>query len=334
MVRFLLLLTLLLLSPIRNSYAQYNACYCTTPWIPNSIYGNSCTANPDCWACAPGAYPQSWQQAFCSNYQPPQIITCNQETQFQSQSCPVNQSGIITQSRQKICPSGVWTEWQTVSNTCTPNPPTCQVSSQQQTLQCQTGYTGSIIQTRSSTCPNPYGSPQWQPWVTTSDTCKKSINNPTNPTSPISPISPVNTATTSATMPAVNSAPVSTPQTMSMETSVAPTADASATSGTAPTTSALETKTGSQTTSTTQASPTPAPKGKTQSAVGLALSLELFAKPGLQQANVFPEVSIVQGIPNDVIFSGQLLVDVYGYSMPDQSGLFNKMAAEAVELEQ
>jgi len=39
-------------------------------------------------------------------------------------------------------------------------------------------------------------------------------------------------------------------------------------------------------------------------------------------------------LPNDIIFSGQLLVDVYGYSMPDQSGLFKRMAADAVELEQ
>jgi hypothetical protein len=28
------------------------------------------------------------------------------------------------------------------------------------------------------------------------------------------------------------------------------------------------------------------------------------------------------------------LVDVYGFSMPDQSGKFNKMARDAVELEQ
>jgi hypothetical protein len=68
--------------------------------------------------------------------------------------------------------------------------------------------------------------------------------------------------------------------------------------------------------------------------VGLALSLDLFVKPGLQQPSVFPDVQIVQGLPNDVLFSGQLLVDVYGHSMPDQSGLFNRMAADAVELEQ
>jgi len=339
MARFLLW-SLLLFSLLRSDYVKA-ACYASS-WsngmpVYGSLFVDGGTTLAQCQALACQIYPNI--SGCPSTAPPPQVVTCVYSAQTETRSCPVNYSGTQTWKKETNCPTGsygqpVQTDWFKIQDTCVQNPPTCQVSSQQQTLQCQTGYTGSIIQTRSSTCPNPYGSPQWQPWVTTSDTCKKSINNPTNPTSPISPISPVNTATTSATMPAVNSAPVSTPQTMSMETSVAPTADASATSGTAPTTSASETKTGSQTTSTTQASPTPAPKGKTQSAVGLALSLELFAKPGLQQANVFPEVSIVQGIPNDVIFSGQLLVDVYGYSMPDQSGLFNKMAAGAVELEQ
>lgn len=309
MVRFLLLLSLLLISPIRNSYAQYNACYCTTPWIPNATYGNSCTANADCWACAPGAYPQSWQQAFCSNYQAPQVIVCNQETQFQTQSCPANYSGIITQSKTKICPSGTWTEWQTVSNTCTPNPPTCQVSSQQQTLQCQTGYTGSITQTRSSTCPNPYGSPQWQPWVTTSDTCKKSINNPTNPVSPVSPLSP--TSTTSA--PTIQSSPVTAPTPNSVpnsETTPTASTETSQTQTQTETKTDAQTTTGSQTTSTTQVSPSPPPRGKVRSAVGLVLSLELFVKPGLQQPSVFPEVSIVQGIPNNILTQDLIMMDL------------------------
>jgi hypothetical protein len=82
------------------------------------------------------------------------------------------------------------------------------------------------------------------------------------------------------------------------ETKSAPNQEKSATKEAAPT-AAKETKTDSQTTSTTQESPTP--KGKQQSVVGLVLSLELFVKPGLQQANVFPDVSIVQGIPNDIL---------------------------------
>jgi hypothetical protein len=64
------------------------------------------------------------------------------------------------------------------------------------------------------------------------------------------------------------------------------------------------------------------------------LSLELFAKPGLNQPNVFPEVQIVQGLPNNVIFSNQLLLDIYGGSLSDQSELLNRIAADAVELEQ
>jgi len=339
MARFLLSLTLLL-TLLRSEYVQAN-CYAGS-WVNGqpvygSLFVSGSTTLAQCQALACQIYPNI---AGCPQAAPPpQVVTCTYSAQTETRSCPINFSGSQTWKKETNCPTGsygqpVQTDWFKIQDSCVQNPPTCQVSSQQQTLQCQTGYTGSITQTRSSTCPDPYGQPVWGPWVTTSDNCKKSINNPTNPASPISPLSPVNTATTSATMPAVNSVPVSTPQTMSMETSAAPTADASATSGTAQTTNASETKTGSQTTSTTQVSPSPPPRGKVRSSVGLALSLELFAKPGLQQANVFPEVSIVQGIPNDVIFSGQLLVDVYGYSMPDQSGLFNKMAAEAVELEQ
>ena len=267
-------------------------------WQPWTVIQNTCTPNP---------------------------VTCTYQAQVETRSCPVNYSGSQTWKKETNCPSGsygqpVQADWFKIQDTCVKNPPTCQISSQQQTLSCQTGYTGSITQTRSSTCPDPYGSPVWQPWVTTSDTCKKSINNPTNPTSPVSPLSP--TSTTSA--PTIQSSPVT-----------APTPTPVPNSETTPTeTAPTQTTTDSPTTSTTQASQSPPPKGKAQSVVGLVLSLELFLKPGLTQANVFPEVQIVQGLPNDILFSGQLLVDVYGFSMPDQSGLFNRMARDAVELEQ
>jgi hypothetical protein len=52
----------------------------------------------------------------------------------------------------------------------------------------------------------------------------------------------------------------------------------------------------------------PPPKGKVQTVVGLVLSLELYQKPGLQQGNVFPEVSIVQGIPNEILMHDQNLM--------------------------
>jgi predicted exporter len=105
---------------------------------------------------------------------------------------------------------------------------------------------------------------------------------------------------------------------MPTEISVAPTQEKSATSAPAQG-SAKETTTASPTTSTTQATPTPTPKGRTQSVVGLVLSLELFQKPGLTQANVFPEVSIVQGIPNDILMHDKNLMSLIGqpdYNQP------------------
>jgi hypothetical protein len=63
----------------------------------------------------------------------------------------------------------------------------------------------------------------------------------------------------------------------------------------------------------------PPPKGKVRSAVGLALSLELFVKPGLQQANVFPDVNIVQGIPNNILMQDSIMMDLLqqkGFNQP------------------
>lgn len=248
--------------------------------------------------------------------------TCVPSTDTKTESCGLNFSGQKNYTKQNTCPdpygSPVQGQWVLISNTCTQNPPSCKTTTETQTLQCQTGYTGSITQTRSSTCPDPYGSPTFQPWVTTSDTCKKSINNPTNPSSPISPLSPVNSATTSVTTPAVSNAPVPNNQATPTETNSAPTQEKSATSEAAPT-SASGTTTASQTTSNTQASPTPTPKGKTQSVVGLVLSLELFQKPGIQQGNVFPDVSIVQGIPNAILMQDAIMLDLLqqtGFNQP------------------
>jgi hypothetical protein len=68
--------------------------------------------------------------------------------------------------------------------------------------------------------------------------------------------------------------------------------------------------------------------------LGRALLLELFVNPMLTQPTIFAEPQIVQGLPNDVLFANQLLLDVYGGSMPDQSNKFKQIAADAVELEQ
>ena len=317
MAKYLLLLILLLLNPIRSNdaLAQSNYCYC--------IYPNNdgrCYANTACWACAPGAYNTYWQQQYCLGYQAPQVVTCTTTFAEKTESCPVHYSGIKKYKQEnKACTDGTATQgsWQLYSNTCTQDPPTCQVSSQTQTLSCETGYTGSITQTRSSTCPDPYGNPVWQPWVTTSNTCVKSITNPTNVTSPVSPVSPVNptsvvsqASSTSAlttqssvvTAPIQNTAPSSDPT---------PTVS-STTSTTTSTTTSAPTTTASQTTSSTPTSTSnPPPKGKMIVAgVGLALSLEIFVKSGLTQPSLFVEPSLVQNLPLSMLMQDKTMMDL------------------------
>ena len=314
MVRFLLLLSLSLLI-LRSNNVQA-ACYAST-WsngvpVYSSLFVDGGTTLAQCQAIACQAFPGISPSCPGANPPPPPPITCTYSAQTETRSCPINFSGSQTWKKETNCPSGsygqpVQTDWFKIQDACVQNPPTCQVSSQQQTLSCQTGYTGSITQTRSSTCPNPYGSPVWQPWVTTLDNCKKSINNPTNPVSPVSPLSP--TSTTSA--PTIQSSPVTAPTPNSVQNS--------ATTPTANTETQTQTTTASPTTSTTQVSPSPPPKGKVRSSVGLALSLELFVKPGLQQPSVFPEVSIVQGIPNNILTQDLIMMDLLqqtGFNQP------------------
>jgi hypothetical protein len=181
-----------------------------------------------------------------------------------------------------------------------------------------------------------------QPWVITSNNCKKSTANPTNPVSPVNPASPVKPPMTTsaptiqsspATAPTPNIAPNSEAIPMApppkpkereqkkdeTETNDAPKAGGSATKESAPK-SVSETKTDSPTTSSTQASQSPPPKGKVRSAVGLVLSLELFVKPGLQQPNVFPDVQIVQGLPNNILIQDSIMMDLLqqkGFNQPD-----------------
>ena len=314
MVRFLLLLTFLL-TLLRSNNVQA-ACYAST-WsngqpVYGSLYVDGGTTLAQCQDIACQAYPGISQSC-------PQ--PCQQVSETQTQSCPTNFTGQITQTRVKTCPDNQWQAWTTTQNNCVANPPTCQTSSQQQTLSCQTGYTGSITQTRSSTCPNPYGSPTWQPWVTTSDTCKKSINNPTNPISPVNPASPMNRSSTTSA-PTIQSSPATAPT-----PNIAPNSEATQTAPLKKKEETeqkieqkTETKMDSPTTSTTQVSPSPPPKGKAQSVVGLVLSLELFVKPGFQQPNVFFEPQLVSGIPNNILTQDIIMMDLLqqtGFNQPD-----------------
>jgi hypothetical protein len=306
MVRFLLSLTLLL-TLLRSSDVQAN-CYAST-WsngqpVYGSLFVSGNTTLAQCQAIACQIYPNI---AGCPQAAPPQVVTCTYSAQTETRSCPINFSGSQTWKKETNCPTGsygqpVQTDWFKIQDSCVQNPPTCQISSQQQTLQCPTGYTGSITQTRSSMCPDPYGSPTWQPWVTTSDTCKKSINNPTNPASPVSPLSPTSQPST-ISAPTTPSSPVTAPT-----PNIVPNSETTPTASTE--TTQTQTTTASPTTSTTQVSPSPPPRGKVRSVVGLVLSLELFAKPGLQQANVFSEPQLVSGIPNNILTQDLIMMDL------------------------
>jgi len=319
MVRFLLSLTFLLLTLIRSNDVQAGCYYTqTVNGLPayGSIFANGSDSLQTCQALACSIWPSI---QGCPNTTIPQVVTCTYSAQTEDRSCPANYSGTQTWKKETNCPTGsygqpVQSEWFKIQDSCVQNPPTCQISSQQQTLQCQTGFTGSITQTRSSMCPDPYGSPVWQPWVTTSDTCKKSINNPTNPVSPVSPLSPSSTISA----PTIQSSPVTVSTPNTAPNSVATPTE---TTTTAPVTKTdAQTTTASPTTSTTQATPTlPVPKGKTQSVVGLVLSLELFVKPGLQQPNMFSEPQLVSGIPNAILMQDLIMMDLLqqpGFNQP------------------
>jgi len=364
MAKYLLYLLLLLLLPSQSN-AQYNACYCTSNWRQDSTFGQVCTANVDCWACRPGAYSTSWQQAFCSNYQAPAPVV-NIETQFlscpsnysgsitqtrtitngvpgpwnttsntcqpiivsetQTLSCPVNHSGEITQTR--TITAGVPGYWTTTSNTCVRNPPTCQTSTQTQTLSCQTGYTGSITQSQTSTCPDPYGSPTWSgAWATTSNTCVKSLSNPTNVTSPVSPISPLNptSAVSSPAAPQTVTATVLAPATQDPTSSGGSDAPAPASSATS-----------------TPAQPsvkinTPGPGNKTQQIVArvqLLSAMNIIETNSITQYNVFPIVSFGLNLPEDLIKYQALGLELIQTGMPTIVQDVNKLKENSVEIEQ
>jgi hypothetical protein len=65
-----------------------------------------------------------------------------------------------------------------------------------------------------------------------------------------------------------------------------------------------------------------------------AMSLEFFVKPGIIQPNVFPTLNIGADLPQDIRQNHQFLMELLSGHLPDQSGMFNKMARDAIELEQ
>ena len=304
-------LYLLLLLGSSNVFAN---CYAGS-WVGGmpvygSLFVSGNTTLAQCQALACQIYPSISQSC------PQATPTCSSTFIEKTESCQPNFSGAKRSKQEtQTCSNGQTTvyPWQIFSDTCTPNPPSCQASTQTQTLSCQTGYVGNITQTQTSTCPNPYAQPIWSgTWITTQNSCTKSVTNPTNIASPVSPVSPLN--------------PMSTPVSPTVTSNVtAPTIQDVPNSATTPTTS--------QTKST--ASETPTPKSNILT-TPLGLSLGLLSKE-LTQPNVFPSINISQELPNDIKIMQQTYMDLITNGSlfnPDQTDKLNRIVSDAVELEQ
>jgi hypothetical protein len=131
MARITLFLLLLLLR--NNAYAWY----CN--FQPDS-QGNII---PGSMSCSGISNDDALQNHYCGWYRPNdpycsiyQVPVCSPQVEYQTLSCPINQSGAINQSRSYECTSQSWTGWTTTSNNCTPDPPTCIESVETRQLTC------------------------------------------------------------------------------------------------------------------------------------------------------------------------------------------------------
>jgi hypothetical protein len=320
MAKFLASLLFLLVT----SNAQAN-CYAGS-WVNGmpvygSLFVDGGTSLAQCQALACQIYPSISQSC------PQAAPICTSTFIEKTESCPPNYSGARRSKQEtKTCNDGTVTQfpWQLFSDTCVLNPPSCQITSQQQTLSCQTGYTGIITQTRTSTCPNPYSQAVMGDWITTTNTCVKSVTNPTNVMSPVSPVSPANPTSvvnqSSNISAQITPSSVATVQIPSFALNSPATTDGS---------NAL-----SQGSSALSSTAQVDAKGKVKSVVGLVLSLETIVKPMMTQPSVFSEPQLVQGLPNEVLFSNQLFLDVYGQSFYNQTDKLKQIIKDGVELEQ
>lgn len=320
MAKFLASLLFLLVT----SNAQAN-CYAGS-WVNGmpvygSLFVDGGTSLAQCQALACQIYPSISQSC------PQAAPICNSTFIEKTESCPPNYSGARRSKQEtKTCNDGTVTQfpWQLFSDTCVLNPPSCQITSQQQTLSCQTGYTGIITQTRTSTCPNPYSQAVMGNWITTTNTCVKSVTNPTNVMSPVSPVSPAN-----PTSVVNQNSNISAQTTQSSVATVQIPSSAQNSLATTDGSNALS-QGSSAPSSTVQADA----KVKVKSVVGLVLSLETIVKPMMTQPSVFSEPQLVQGLPNEVLFSNQLFLDVYGQSFYNQTDKLKQIIKDGVELEQ
>lgn len=225
-----------------------------------------------------------------------------------TESCSPNYSGVKKYKQEvKSCTDGTGSQggWQLVSDTCTPNPPTCSVSSEQQTLSCPGGYTGSISQTRVSTCSDPYNPAIMGPWITTVNSCTKSVTNVTNPVSPVSPIAPPPAPPPPAPPPP---APMQQPGPAPQQDAPPPPPPPGPTQDAPPPPPAPPPQQGGSGNSNNSAAPKPqAPRSNS---VERVVSLDIINKPAITQPNVFPSLSIGNELPLSMLMQDSTMMDM------------------------
>ena len=299
MVRITLFLLLLLLR--NNAYAWY----CN--FQPDS-QGNII---PGSMSCSGISNDDALQNHYCGWYRPNdpycsiyQVPVCSPQVEYQTLSCPVNQSGAINQSRSYECSTQSWTGWTTTSNNCTPDPPTCIEYTETRQLTCAPGFEGLSQEQRTSICSDPYGSPTWTTWLEIYNTCKMTSTNLNNPTSPISPISPTNPNSVLnqvTTVPIIQPEPVIVQDMTALTTTTETPATSVATvkSETSGGTSAPS-PAGTTTTSGTDKKDAPkapeVPKGKTiVPGFGIVMSMQLINSGyNLQQTQIQENIKLIQ----------------------------------------
>ena len=286
--------------------------------LRNNAYAWSCSYQPDSqgniipgsMSCNGISNDDALQNHYCGWYRPSdpycsiyQVPTCSPQVEYQTLSCPVNQSGAINETRSYECSTQSWGPWTTTSNNCTPNPPTCIESTETRQLTCQAGFEGLLQEQRASICSDPYGLPTWTAWSTILDTCKMTATNLNNVASPVSPISPLNP---NSVLNQVTTAPIIPPEPVIVQdmtalittetpaTSVATVKSESSGGTSAPSPASTTTTSGTDKKDAPKAPE--APKGKEiVPGFGIVLSMQILnAGYNMQQAQIEESIKLIQ----------------------------------------
>lgn len=111
----------------------------------------------DTFKCTDGAWVSQSSSGSCN---------CTTTTQTKGQACAAGLNGTITLQRTQQCPSGTWTDYVQIANTCT-----CVGGEKTTTVNCPTNYDGIITQKSTFICDTSTSGHYSNP-VTVSNTCQ------------------------------------------------------------------------------------------------------------------------------------------------------------------